>query len=263
MPQGTYPALDLAVPAVTFPGSRFELIAAQSNALPPHLGDLLGVLLQAAAATESVGRPVLLPLWTEEAIHRAYAMLRLLSRQAERERGRVKDIFAAGVEFALARSLATAYGSLASPIEDEVVPCADSLAEIILNLGALFTRGDRIVVRTCIEPLSLPAYKRRALVLCASELMINAITHAFRGGSPDARIEISLLRLGNQSACLRVADNGVGFDRRRPDTSLSIAGGLAGLVESDLTYYRTADWTTTAEIVFPIEDAGPNHRQRP
>ena len=75
-------------PRMSPPNSRFELIAAQNEVLPSHLGDLLGLLLQAAYSGWRLGRPVLAPLWAEEGMHRAYAILRLIDRRAERDRGR-------------------------------------------------------------------------------------------------------------------------------------------------------------------------------
>jgi hypothetical protein len=242
---------------VPLPNSRFELIAAQNEALPPHLGDLFGLLLQAVYAADTIGHPALIPLWAEESMHRAYALLRLLDRRAQRDRGCAKGGFTAAVECALARSLASAYRSLATAKEHEIVSCSVLLQEVILNLGALFAGGNGIVVRTVIEQLNLPAYKRRALVLAASELLINALTHAFSGASYDRRIEVSLCLLDDKRACLRVSDNGVGFVRGRPNTTVCVAGGLAGLVEADIAYYRTANWTTTAEIIFPRETSAP------
>jgi hypothetical protein len=248
---------------VPLPNSRFELLAAQNEALPSHLGDLLGLLLQAVYAADNIGHPALMPLWAEEGMHRAYAMLRLLDRRAERDRGRVTGGFTARVECALARSLASAYRSLATAKEDEIVPCSALLREVVLNLGALFAGGSGIIVRTVIERLHLPAYKRRALVLAASELLVNTLTHAFNGSSHEGRIEVSLRLRDDKRACLRVADNGAGFGLGRPNTAVSVAGGLAGLVEADLAYYRTAEWTTVAEIVLPVEGAAaekPDHR---
>ena len=51
-------------------------------------------------------------------------------------------------------------------------------------------------IDTDIERMALSADKRRALVLTASELVVNALTHAFRGGS-GGRIGVSLRRRGN------------------------------------------------------------------
>jgi two-component sensor histidine kinase len=250
------------VPQMSQPNSRFELIAAQGESLPSDLGDLLGLLLQAAYSAEGTGRPLLAPLWAEEGMHRAYAMLRLFDRRAKRHRGRARNGFTAKVECALAHSLASAYRSLATAEEEEVVQCATLLREVALNLGALFGGGSGIVVRTVIERLHLPAYKRRALVLSASELMINALTHAFSAAARDGRIEVSLRQVDEKRACLRVADNGSGLGARRPDTATSIAGGLADLIEADLTYGRTAGWTTIAEIVFPIACAASSRTAR-
>jgi two-component sensor histidine kinase len=249
-------------PRMPQPNSRFDLIAAQGESLPSELGDLLGLLLQAAYSAESTGHLVLAPLWAEEGMHRAYAMLRLFDRRAKRHRSRARNGFTARVECALAHSLASAYRSLATAEEEELVQCATLLREVALNLGALFGGGSGIVVRTVIERLHLPAYKRRALVLCASELMINALTHAFPAAARDGRMEVSLRQVDEKRACLRVADNGSGFGARRPDTATGIAGGLADLVEADLTYGRTAHWTTIAEIVFPIACATSSRTAR-
>jgi hypothetical protein len=258
MPLGMQPAPRGPIPTDQMnplPDSRFELVATQNERLPAHLGDLLGLLLQAAYASDGIGRPVLMPLWAEEGMHRAYAMLRLLDMRIDRDRERERHGLTAGVECALARSLASAYRSLATASEDAIVPCSALIRDVVLNLGALFGGRNGVVVRTVIERISLPAFKRRALVLSASELMINALTHAFREAAWPGRIEVSLRVLDDKRACLRVADNGVGFGSRSPDNAVSIAGGLAGLVEADLTYHRTADWTTVAEIVFPVEIA--------
>ena len=247
---------------VSIPNSRYAMMAAQNEHLPAHLGDLLGLLLQATHAAGGIGRPVLMPLWAEEGMHRAYAMLRLLDRQAERDCGRARTELTAGVECALAGSLASAYRSLATANEDAVVPCSALLRDVVHNLGALFGSGNGIVVRTVIERLSLPAYKRRALVLSASELLMNALTHAFCDAARDRRIDVSLRLLDDTRACLRVADNGLGFGSSRPDSAVSIAGGLAALVEADLAYRRTADWTTVAEIIFPVEIAARRRTAR-
>ena len=64
-------------------------------------------------------------------------------------------------------------------------------------------------------------------------------------------IEVGLATHGPKSACLRVADNGVGFTASAPNLDYGLAAGLAGLLEADLTYDRVAGWTI-AEISFPV-----------
>jgi two-component sensor histidine kinase len=58
------------------------------------------------------------------------------------------------------------------------------LREIVRDLVTLFgpTAGD-IELHLNIERVALAAYRRRALVLAASELVINALLHAFKGRS--------------------------------------------------------------------------------
>jgi two-component sensor histidine kinase len=233
-----------------FLGSRYERLASYPEELPFDAGNVLSLLLDAPSSINSI-RPFLMPIWAEEAMHRAYAMLRLLGSQTKREKGRAQDRFTAHVEYALARDLAGAYQSLSTAGEEEIVPCAALFREIVINLGALFGSGRNIAVSAEIEPLSLPAYKRRALVLCTSELMINALTHAFADAS-GGRLDVCLRPQNSDLWSLRVADNGVGFHGRYPDTKFGVAGSLAGLLEAELTYHRTTSGITIAEVVFLV-----------
>jgi two-component sensor histidine kinase len=107
-----------------------------------------------------------------------------------------------------------------------------------------------IIFVTKIHNVSLPAYNRRALVLAARDLLCNALLHAFPGDE-SSRIEVGLTDRDAQSACLRVAGNGAGFNGNPPNLTRGVAAGLAGLLEADLAYERTAGWTV-AEIVFPV-----------
>ena len=83
---------------------------------------------------------------------------------------------------ALASTLAADLKTLSSHAENEVVPCSRVLRDVVRNTAALFapTTGG-LEVTTDIEYVRLPAYKRRALVLLASELVVNALLHAYSG----------------------------------------------------------------------------------
>ncbi len=232
--------------------SRFEAMAAESQQVPRQREDPLSVLLGAASPTGRAERAVLQPLWAEEALHRAYNMLRLTGQP--RESG--ISPLSPRLRLALACDLAANYRELSAARDVDMVPCAAPLRDIVTDLGALFGAGD-IVVSTTIERVALPGYKRRALVLAASELVINALTHAFCDGA-SGRIEVSLRGLGSH-ACLRVSDDGIGFavdESRKPGcTACGPAYALADLLEADLTYCRTTAWTTIAEISFPLPRA--------
>jgi len=107
-----------------------------------------------------------------------------------------------------------------------------------------------VIVEVKIEDVSLPAYKRRALVLAAAELVNNALLHAFAGRAAGL-IEVGLTISGRQTACLRVADNGAGFTTFPPNLGCGVAAGLSDLLEAELVYDRLAGWTI-AEIAFPV-----------
>jgi two-component sensor histidine kinase len=152
---------------------------------------------------------------------------------------------------ALARDLAALFMSLQTESEAAELPCSRMLRNVVADLAALFgsVAGD-VILTTHIERVSLPAYKRRALVLAATELVINALLHAFRGRR-QGRIEVSLTLLGPALAYLRVSDDGIGFSSKPSDYCGGIAARLADLLETDLVYYRTGIGTA-ALLVFPV-----------
>jgi hypothetical protein len=230
--------------------SRLETLVEQTERLPPHAELIFRLLIGATKISTDGEHSVLRPLWANDAMHRSYAMLRLLVQKAERYRGCSMTGAVNAIDFQLARSLVDAYTSLVGEGETTLVPCSVPLREIVVNLVELL--GSGVAVSTVIDRVMLPAYKRRALVLAASELVLNALTHGFPDDLGAARIAVSLRQLGRTRACLQVRDNGAGFTRGIPNVDCGIAGSLASLVQTDLVYHRSTDWTT-AEILFPLE----------
>lgn len=64
-------------------------------------------------------------------------------------------------------------------------------------------------LRTDVERLARPAFQRRALVLAASELVVNALSHAF-GSRRQGRHVVSFRMVSRRRARLVVADDGAG-----------------------------------------------------
>jgi hypothetical protein len=124
--------------------SRFEGLAALTRALPSTAGDLLGVLLASTFPIGGGGCEVLRPLWAEYHCPRSGGSVPGLEVDEERK----------------AR------------------PCATALRNIVAGLGVLFGHPVGVIVATEIEAMSLPSYKRRALVLAAAELVSNSLLHA-------------------------------------------------------------------------------------
>jgi two-component sensor histidine kinase len=230
--------------------SRFESMALRAGKVPPEAGDLLGVLIASTFPLAGRGCRVLRPLWAEEAMHRAYSFVRLIDTRSRHSECSDEDSIIAQVDDVIACGLALCFKDLTAGDERDVLPCFAVLRDVLTGLGALFGGPADITVEINIEEVWLPAYKRRALVLAASELVSNALLHAFRGPTA-GKIEVGLTVQDPTAACLRVADNGCGFTDSSPNLDFGVGAGLAGLLEADLTYDRVAGWTI-AEIEFPL-----------
>jgi hypothetical protein len=251
MPAGVGSCLPLSHWADAAPArSRLEALTLLAEQAPSKDGDLLGVLLASTFPRSGRGCEVLQPLWAEEAMHRAFSLARLAQYRGGRGEVAGWASVAASLMSAIASDLAIRFRELETGGERDMRPCSGVLRDVVTGLGALFGGPANITLRTKIEDISLPAYKRRALVLAAAELVSNALLHAFRG-CRTGRIEVDLTATGPGTACLRVADNGIGFTDLPPNLDCGVASGLAGLLEADLAYERSPGWTI-AEIAFPV-----------
>ncbi len=214
---------------------------------------LLAELLAAACVQGSSERALLRPLWEEEAMQRAPTMLTLVLWLARRTRYRPYDAISRQLEFNLAADLAALYRSLAMEAGPEAVPCSTVLREVVSNLVALFgPAAGAIEFRTDLVSLRLPDYKRRALVLAASELVVNALRHGFTGRH-NGRLVVTLRAVGCDRACLIVAEDGVGYAPNIATGAWGIAHDLAGVLEATLLYRLHGGGGTVAEISFPVE----------
>jgi hypothetical protein len=235
---------------IDVPRSSFEKLALLAESSPPAPGDLISVLLASAVLTNNHGCGVLRPLWTQEAMHRAHYFMRLVDARKCLGQLTRDNRAAVGVKDLAAHDLAAQFRKLQRGGERAVVPCALVLRDVVTDLGTLFGYPANIALNTKIGSVNLPAYKRRALVLAACELFCDALLHRFAGRG-SRLIEVGLTLRGSRSACLRVADNGMGFNGIPPKITCGVAAGLADLLEADLAYGQAHGWTT-AEIVFPV-----------
>jgi two-component sensor histidine kinase len=247
---GEYQQWTSAVTGVPLARASFESLTLLAERLPPATEDLVSVLLSSAVPAPNRGCEVLRPLWSEEAIHRALGFMQLVDAARLRGQSTRRNPIAAGLEDFAARDLAVRFRELQNGAERAVTPCGLVLREVVTDLGVVFGCPANIALETKIDRVSLPAYKRRALVLAACELVCNALLHAFPGREAGV-VEVHLTSRGAQFACLRVTDDGVGFSDTPPNLTCGVAACLADLLEADLTYDRTAGWTI-AEIVFPV-----------
>jgi signal transduction histidine kinase len=229
---------------------RFHRMIAVSKQLSPVRSEMLRLLLNAADPRRSGGRPVLRPLWANEAMHRAYSLVSLtllLDRHIPRNS-------AVGCELEVKNALALAESFRALEITNdlEIVGCSDLLRTTTLGLVELFGPAvGNISATVALERICLPAFKRRALTLACSELVINSLRHAFAECS-DGSITVLLTTSDQSKARLTVRDDGRGIPFGTHEMSGGIATDLAFLLEGDLEYRSSRAGGTIAEINFMV-----------
>jgi two-component sensor histidine kinase len=152
------------------------------------------------------------PVWAEEAAHRA-ANLRHLATNLDRLfDDRKIDSGNRARALARASALMTAYQNLDVDPVAESFSCAKELKDIASGLVEIYghTVGS-VVLSLELQPILLAGEARRALVLATSELVVNALRHAFIDRQTGT-IEIRLYRDHEVPLdVLIVADDGVGM----------------------------------------------------
>jgi hypothetical protein len=236
--------------------SRFERLAAAAEHLPRWPG-LLEILVGAAAPGSWGGREVLWPLWADEAMHRAHRLMHLTQRlereMAQRGNRTTWPTSRVGNAMVLADSLA----ELRIVDDREEVPCSGLLGEIALGLLQVFKLpGADVEARIVLEDMVLPAYKRRALILATSALVMQAIINAMDSGCAPA-ISINLGARGNGQWRLAITERDVCADDDACECD-DIVDGLADLLEAQ----NVRRWRWVSEFVtefdFPGLEVGPS-----
>jgi two-component sensor histidine kinase len=153
-------------------------------------------------------------------------------------------------ELLLAQSLANNISSLSVNYPPRCVACTRIVGDIASDLVELFgpTAGGVEIVMA-IEPVYLPSLKRRALALLVTELVANALIHAF-ASSQHNRIQVTLRGSRSGIATLYVEDNGIGFAQEELNET-GVGASLAALLQGRLMVSRTAARTTSIGLDFP------------
>lgn len=201
-------------------------------------------------------------VWLEEAMHRA-ANLRQLASSLQRllDSGRI-DPSNRPRAIRRANALVNAYHSLESMDETLQNSCGRELKDIAGGLVEIFghTVGS-LVLSLDVQPLWLTAEARRALLLAGSELVINALRHAFIGRQTGV-IQIALYHDSvHQEGMLIVADDGVGPGDLKKVAGLGrrIVRELADVLNGDVSWQRSLLLGGTEVILnfpLPVQNAG-------
>ena len=156
------------------------------------------------------------------------------------------------LELALAENIATLFRSLHVLPETMVLPCNETLIGIVSGLVELFTPTVGYIGLTMrVSALCLPAYKRRALVLAATEFVTQTILHSF-SGLPQAQIRITLEPIGNLEAIFMLEHDGFCADPATLAQSFGIAETLTALMEAEVVYRRSCLGGILIEFLFPV-----------
>ena len=195
-------------------------------------------------------------VWMAEAAHRA-ANLGQIATNLHRliDRGRIgsndppKTIRQANI-------LAKTYRSLDCSDGRGPVACAPELKNIAYGLIAIFSHSvDSVSLLLDLQPLTLEHKERRALLLAASELVMNALRHAFVGRhSGTIRISLHWDALRGEGV-LEVADDGKGPDDVATGTGRGhgIICGLADVLGGSIVWRRSMIlFGTEAVLRFPL-----------
>jgi hypothetical protein len=208
--------------------SRFERLAATAEQLPRWPGSLQ-ILLSSAVPGSWGGREMLWPLWAEEAMHRTHCIMHLALRLERQMTQQGNGATWSACRFGKAIALASTFAELRIVEDQEVLPCSGLLGEIAVRLLCLFKLPDGdLQSRIVLEDVAMAAYKRRALILATSALVMQTIANAIdRRCAPAIRIELAAQASGQWR--LAVTEDDVCTD---DDTSECdhIVDGLADLL---------------------------------
>jgi hypothetical protein len=212
---------------------------------------MLDILLRTAVPSSWGGREVLWPLWANEAMHRAHRMMHLtlqLERYAIKSGGRA-TWFAQHFENACV--LADIFAELRIADDLEVLMCSALLGDAIAGLINVFDMpACSLEAHIDLKDIGLPAYKRRALTLAATTLVMQVLSCTSNGNCKPVA-SISLSSASSQRTRLAVAAEGL--SRLEQDTREidDIVDGLADLLE--VRNVRRLQWTGgfITQIDFP------------
>ncbi len=149
--------------------------------------------------------------------------------------------------------LAAIYHSLYAAPDMAILSCVEPLVGVMGGLVTLFgSTVGHVSITTKVSPLSLPVYKRRALVLIASELVIQALLRGFRG-LHHGQIRVTLDSAGKREVRFLLDHDGISADIMPPATSFDITSALAALLGAEMVYRRSPSGGTSIELLFSAQ----------
>ncbi len=200
----------------------------------PSLIELFSAKLPPTAPTGKLLADVDQAMWEAEFTHRTKNLAQLFTSLGQ-VAARLPDLGNPDEVARQAAALSVAYAELGQDGESAAgFPCARLLRQVVLGLVALFEPNPgAIAVTFASDELSLSHDRCRALVLVASELIVNALKYAFPAGG-GGTIGVSLIVAGNWVE-LVVEDNGVGLSgSEQPGRGVPLIDALCAKLDATL-----------------------------
>lgn len=123
------------------------------------------------------------------------------------------------------QAIASAHRKLRLGADFATVKVNEVLGAVLEDISAGLPPGDLIRIQCQVEPLEINARDAVSLGVLTSELVMNAVKHAFAPGEP-GEVSVVLAHGSNSVPVLEVADDGVGWH----DKHLQETGGLGAKI---------------------------------
>ena len=163
--------------------------AAPKASLSPGLQKILCELLDATIPIARNGESVFKPIWVHEAMHRSILLAHII-HLAETRFNTADTVW----DMDLARNISSDFRDLAAPDDRKLTLIRESLLSLTTSLAKLFhvSRAEF----SCVNAV-MPAYRRRAAVLAAANMMLSWILFTLSNDSKGAiRLNLSQDDLG-------------------------------------------------------------------
>lgn len=196
-------------------------------------------------------------LWDSDAIHRANNLAQMAASLSRIDQTRFG--VSTGIDIASkAEALAASYAALGACADGSAgVPCSMLLERISTALVSLFCEGSLIHLQYRAHDVVLAPVRRRATILIASELLINALKYAF----PDARagvVHVSLMA-SDGTGELVVEDDGIGFTGlERAGTGSGLVTAMTRLLDGYFEKGHRVGGGARCSVTFPVHTARGN-----
>ena len=127
------------------------------------------------------------------------------------------------------QAIASAHRKLRLGADFATVRANEVLAAVIEDISAGLPPGDLIKINCDVEPLEINARDAVSLGVLTSELVMNAVKHAF-GAGESGLVNVRFAKPGMAAPFIEVADNGMGWHEKQKHEGSSLGSKIIDMV---------------------------------